>query len=87
MTSLSVVSLIAIVPESEWRMPILIVSSACAAKELSASAPPTNAPAARRTNRLVNDMVAPSPIDDAAARRRGRPGKRLRKRYATETVG
>ena len=28
MTSFSVVSLIAIVPESEWRMPILIVSSA-----------------------------------------------------------
>ena len=64
-TSLSVVSLIAIVPESEWRMPILIVSSARAAVAPSASAPPASAPAARETMRLVNDMNEP---------RRVRPG-------------
>src|SRR5450756_851962 len=59
-TSLSVVSLIAIVPESECRMPILMVSSALAAKAPSATAPPTNAPAARNNNRLENDMRDPS---------------------------
>src|SRR3984885_9227786 len=56
-TSLSVVSLIAIVPDSECRMPILIVSSAAnAAVPPNASAPPRAAPAARRNIRLVNDM-------------------------------
>src|SRR5664280_468977 len=40
-------------------MPILIVSSARAAKELSAIAPPTKAPAARNTKRLVTDIVYP----------------------------
>src|SRR3974390_3533700 len=56
-TSLSVVSLIAIVPESEWRMPTLIVSSARAAVAQSASAPPISAPVARKNKRLVNDMI------------------------------
>ena len=57
MTSLSVVSLIAIVPDSECRMPILIVSSAAtAAVAPSASAPPRAAPAALKNIRLVNDM-------------------------------
>ena len=56
-TSLSVVSLIAIVPDSECKMPILIVSSAAnAAVAPSASAPPRAAPAARKNIRLVNDM-------------------------------
>jgi hypothetical protein len=56
-TSLSVVSLIAIVPDSECRMPILIVSSAAnAAVTPNASAPPRAALAARRNIRLVNDM-------------------------------
>ncbi len=60
MTSFNVVSLIAIVPESEWRMPILIVSSAAlAAKALSATAPPMSAPVARNTKRLVTDMFDP----------------------------
>ena len=59
MTSFSVVSLIAIVPDSEWRMPTLIVSSARAAKEDSANAPPTIAPAARNINLLVTDMADP----------------------------
>src|SRR5471032_350869 len=58
-TSLSVVSLIAIVPESECRMPILIVSSALAAIAPNAKAPPTSAPAARNTTRLENDMCNP----------------------------
>src|SRR5579863_4689711 len=41
-------------------MPILIVSSsACAAKELSAIAPAAKAPAACNTNRLVKDIVDP----------------------------
>ncbi len=57
MTSLSVVSLIAIVPDSECRMPILIVSSSAqAAVAPSASAPPRSAPAAREIIRLVKDM-------------------------------
>ena len=76
MTSFSVVSLIAIVPESEWRMPILIVSSARAAKELSAIAPPTSAPVARSTKRLVNDMFDPvlsSPSGIGALRGPPRP--------------
>ena len=56
-TSLSVVSLIAIVPESECRMPILMVSSAAhAAVTPSASAPPMSAPAAPKITRLVKDM-------------------------------
>ena len=42
-TSFSVVSLIAMVPESEWRMPTLIVSSACAG---SAPISPSAAPPA-----------------------------------------
>ena len=59
-TSLSVVSLIAIVPDSECRMPILIVSSAAiAAGAANASAPPRAAPAAPRKIRLVNDMFNP----------------------------
>jgi hypothetical protein len=59
-TSLSVVSLIAIVPESECRMPILIVSSAAnAAVAPSASAPPRAAPAARNRSRLIKDMFEP----------------------------
>ena len=59
MTSFSVVSLIAIVPERECKIPILIVSSARAAKALRATAPPTNAPAARNIKRLVTDIVDP----------------------------
>ena len=58
-TSLRVVSLIAIVPDSECRMPILIVSSAAESSRGSppnASAPPRAAPAACRNIRLVNDM-------------------------------
>ena len=56
-TSFSVVSLIAMVPDSECRMPILIVSSAAMAVVApSASAPPRAAPAAPRKIRLVNDM-------------------------------
>ncbi len=59
-TSLSVVSLIAIVPDSECRMPILIVSSAAnAAVAPSASAPPRATPAAPKNIRLVNDIVVP----------------------------
>ena len=49
-TSLSVVSLIAIVPESEWRMPILIVSSSArAAVAPTVRAPSASAPAAPET--------------------------------------
>src|ERR1700758_2720899 len=62
-TSLSVVSLIAIVPDSECRMPTLIVSSAANAAGLpSASAPPRAAPAARSNIRLVNDIVGASSL-------------------------
>src|SRR5271155_678396 len=62
-TSLSVVSLIAMVPDSECRMPILIVSSAAiAAGAPNASAPPRAAPAALRKIRLVNDMFDPRPL-------------------------
>ena len=58
MTSFSVVSLIAIVPDSECRMPILIVSSAAQAVAVApnASAPPISAPAAREISFFVNDM-------------------------------
>ena len=69
MTSFSVVSLIAIVPESEWRMPILIVSSARAAKELSARAPPISAPVARNTVRLVIAMFDPFLVSTLGGRR------------------
>ncbi len=56
-TSLSVVSLIAMVPESEWRMPTLIVSSAAQAEVApSASAPATNAPAAREIILFIIDI-------------------------------
>ena len=87
-TSFSVVSLIAIVPESEWRMPILIVSSALAAKAPSATAPPTSAPAARNMNRLENDMR--DPVFDTPVRPRlevdARFGTaRRRKAYAKKT--
>src|SRR5580704_11185756 len=89
MTSLSVVSLIAIVPESEWRMPILIVSSALAAKAPSATAPPTNAPAARNKNRLENDMRDPvfeTPVHPAEVDVRCGTERR-RKAYATKKMG
>src|SRR6059058_2687833 len=60
MTSFSVVSLIAIVPESECRMPILIVSAACAENADSAMAPPTSAPVARdNNNRRERDIRVP----------------------------
>ena len=51
-SSFSVVSRIAIVPESECKMPILIVSSARAAKDDSATAPPTSALAARNIPKI-----------------------------------
>ena len=45
MTSFSVVSLIAMVPESECRMPILMVSSAARAGVAALIAPPSSVPA------------------------------------------
>src|SRR4029077_15909992 len=68
-TSLSVVSLIAIVPDKECRMPILIVSSAAnAAVAPSASTPPRAAPAARKRSRLLDMFLASSlaPLSRAA---------------------
>src|SRR5437868_8690792 len=58
MTSFSVVSLIAIVPESECRMPTLIVSAACAA-------PPRSVPAsasAPKLGTLFLNQVSMNPL-------------------------
>ena len=60
MTSFSVVSLIAIVPDSECRMPTLIVSAACAADADSAMAPPTSALVARNNSRRGATYAFPS---------------------------
>jgi hypothetical protein len=64
----------AIVPDSEWRIPILIVSSARAVMALNATAPPTKAAAARNIRRLDTDIVDPilsSMIESAARKRLG----------------
>jgi len=60
MTSFSVVSLIAMVPESEWRMPTLIVSWALAG---SAAARPNANPAVAASRRRANGRSATAPVD------------------------
>jgi hypothetical protein len=64
MTSLSVVSLIAMVPESEWRMPILIVSWACAG---SAPTSPSANPAVAASQRRANGRFATAPMNACIA--------------------
>ena len=56
MTSFSVVSLIAMVPESECRMPTLMVSSAALAPEMDAR-PSISPVVAARTPRRLNDAA------------------------------
>src|SRR6185436_7479683 len=56
MTSFRVVSLIAIVPDSEWRMPTLIVSPACANAAVAA---PATRPAATRPVRIIEPNFIP----------------------------
>src|SRR4051812_4921191 len=60
MTSFSVVSLIAMVPESEWRMPILIVSSAAAACPAASVRPARTANAGREVDlQRIYSLVYP----------------------------
>jgi hypothetical protein len=61
MTSFSVVSLIAMVPESEWRMPTLIVSWAWAGN--AAAARPNANPAVAASKRRANGRLATAPMD------------------------
>ena len=88
-TSLRVVSLIAIVPDSEWRMPTLIVSSARAAVAPSVSAAPASAPAARKNIRFVRDMddlVECAPSSGAVSRPKGSPGRLATSQRACQLV-
>src|ERR1700730_311992 len=68
MTSLSVVSLIAIVPESEWRIPTLIVS--CAAERVPAtnpSASPSASAPVVTSQRRANGRSATAPMSACIA--------------------
>ena len=69
MTSFSVVSEIAIVPESEWRMPTLIVSSAESAGAMPASGAARPSPAATAIPRIIPLSISMKPclLSQAAA--------------------
>src|SRR6202034_4394865 len=75
-------------PDNEWRMPILIVSSARAAIEDSAAAPSASAPSAPVTKRLVNNISHPVSIErtrDCAPTRAPRGRKARAIRYPVST--
>src|SRR5260221_6999686 len=79
MTSLSVVSEIAIVPESEWRMPILIVSSAALAGIAKDATATVAATVAAYADFQFNNIDSDSPCFwmDALGGRRGRTSQGL----------
>ena len=64
MTSFNVVSLIAIVPESEWRMPTLMVSWALAE---SVAAKPNANPAVTMSSRRVSGRSTTAAMDECIA--------------------